>query len=71
MRAHVFHSDNGGYGSASGNGFNHCYFRWHPSIRPSIHLVTTRKAAIDEGKPAELVRTFKAVTDDFGTLVEV
>lgn len=71
MRARVFHSDNGGYGNASGDGFDHSHFRWHPSIRPGVHSVTTRKAATDEGKQAELVRTFEAVVDDFGNLVEV
>lgn len=32
---------------------------------------TSERPALDEGRPATLVREFSAVTDDFGTLVEV
>lgn len=31
----------------------------------------TTKPALDDGKPARLVRVFPTVTDDFGNLVEV
>lgn len=51
--------------------FDHHGFRWHESMRPGVWHVRTSKAAVDDGKPARLVRSFNAVVDDFGTLVEV
>lgn len=72
MSAHVFHSDDhGGYFHAMGEAFNNHAFRWIEDHHPAKHVVTTKKAAMDDGKPAELVRTFNAVPDDFGNLVEV
>lgn len=38
---------------------------------PGTHRVRTEKSALDDGRPATLVRRFNAVVDDFGTLVEV
>lgn len=70
MSAHIFHSNNGGYYSASCPEFDNHAFRWIGE-HCAKHTVTTKKPAMDEGKPAQLVRTFEAVTDDFGNLVEV
>ncbi len=67
----VWHNDDGGYYCAMMDGLDAHAFRWHKSLRPGVHIVTTRKAALDDGRPAQLVRSFDAVVDDFGDLVEV
>lgn len=46
-------------------------YRWHSTTRPNGYDVSTTKPAIDDGKPAQLRRHFRAICDDFGTLVEV
>jgi len=69
--SHCFAHTDAGYLYASTPRINAHYFRWHRSCRPGVYDVTTRKKALDDGKPAELVRNFIAVCDDFGTLVEV
>lgn len=69
--SHCFANNNAGHLFASTPTIVASSFRWHSCGRPGVYDVTTRKAATDEGKPAELVRTFDAVVDDFGTLVEV
>lgn len=69
--SYCFASDNAGYCGFNSPAINSHYFRWHKSCRDGVYDVTTKKAALDEGRPAELVRTFSAVADDFGQLVEV
>lgn len=69
---HVHQSPhNGGYYRVYGGAVDSCAFRWHRDCRSDVYSVHTEKPAMDEGKPAKLVRSFDAVCDDFGTLVEV
>ena len=66
--SHLYVRD--GYFNCEAEGREVFGFR-HTAQQPMSWFLCSKKPAIDEGMPAELVRWFPAVPDDFGTLVEV
>lgn len=61
----------GGFSVTDAVGVTVCTDRWCKYGRPGHYSMNTEKPATDDGRPARLCRTFDAVIDDFGTLVEV